>query len=417
MEDLTGSVTLLRGVALSDILWRGGKLFQNSTGSARTYRLSVPVDHLESFISHTWNTPRWKKHLALSCEFNFAGALAVSFLVGVVITLLCALKLLPLADIVYLDGVEMPGAPYCTFTVPVVFHVLLSGGCDPVFHFSKPRFFVDKACIYQTDEALKQHGIENLSMFIFFSWDLVILYSKSYLQRLWTVYELASFLVLHPLGRIRMLNLETAPVVLFASTVCAFQEWAAFLPLSVLRQVEWLIWIPSTISVLVVFILWRRQAKTQSKSIDELVSRFSVRSAACFSEADRAPVERNIVEMLKSQGLLAGDGGHEEGIALFDELVRVHLPPALRTKYTYCDALIVGVVLVGQGFDAVASCLSADESWRFLATRGEVIKHTKSVKRFVCVGSCVLQKNSFLQWKSTHKITKVDFATKYTRAC
>ena len=149
MEALTGSVTLLRGVALSDILWRGGKLFQNSTGSARTYRLSVPVDHLESFISHTWNTPRWKKHLALSCEFNFARALAVSFLVGVVITLLCALKLLPLADIVYLDGVEMPGAPYCTFTVPVVFHVLLSGGCHPVFRFSKPRFFVDKACIHQ----------------------------------------------------------------------------------------------------------------------------------------------------------------------------------------------------------------------------------------------------------------------------
>jgi len=57
---------------------------------------------------------------------------------------------------------------------------------------------------------------------------------------------------------------------------------------------------------LVTIILCRRQAKTQSKSIDELVSRFSVRSAACFSEADRAPVERNIVEMLKGQGLLGG---------------------------------------------------------------------------------------------------------------
>ena len=47
----------------------------------------------------------------------------------------------------------------------------------------------------------------------------------------------------------------------------------------------------------------------------------------------------------------------------------MHLPPALRTKFTYCDALIVGIVLVGEGFDSVASCLSAGESLRFLATR------------------------------------------------
>ena len=34
---------------------------------------------------------------------------------------------------------------------------------------------------------------------------------------------------------------------------------------------------------------------------------------------------------------------------------------------------------------------------------GEVIKHSKSVKRFGCVGSCVLQKNGFYNGKkSTH---------------
>ena len=86
---------------------------------------------------------------------------------------------------------------------------------------------------------------------------------------------------------------------------------------------------------------------------------FSVRSAACVRQGDRAPVERNVVEMLKSQGRLARDGGREEGIDMFD---REHLPHALHVRYYDRDALAVAIVLLGEAFDSAASGLHARES-------------------------------------------------------
>ena len=96
-------------------------------------------------------------------------------------------------------------------TVSVVFHIALNGGCSPLLCFHRSLAFVDKACIHQTDEALKNRGIENLLHLLLVG---VVLYTKSYLQRLWTVYELASHLLLQPQGRIVMLDLDAAPTVI-----------------------------------------------------------------------------------------------------------------------------------------------------------------------------------------------------------
>ena len=212
------AVALLRGVPMSAVLSRGSKLFHNSKGSAETYELSVPAEHLDCFISHTWNTPRWKKHMALSLQFNFVGAYALAFLVGVLIVVLGALQLLPAVVTGASDRVA----------VSVVFHVALNGACSPLLRFHRSLEFVDKTCIHQTDEAVQQRGIENLSMFIFFSWDFVVLFSKSYLQRLWTVYELASQLILQPQGRIVMLDLDAAPTVFLASAFWMISQCGGF---------------------------------------------------------------------------------------------------------------------------------------------------------------------------------------------
>ena len=176
MKDPSAAVALLRGIPLSAVLSRGSKLFQNSKGSAKTYELSVPADHFNCFISHTWktarwNTQRWKKHMALRLQFTFVGAYALAFLVGVLVVVLGALQLLPVVETVATDRIEESRSPCGTLAVSVVCHIALNGACSP--------------------EALKNRGIENLSMFIFFSWDFVVLCTKSFLQRLLTVYELA----------------------------------------------------------------------------------------------------------------------------------------------------------------------------------------------------------------------------------
>ena len=187
MEDLIRRVDQLRGFFLSAILSCGSRLFQSSEGSAETYELSVPAEHLDYFISHTWSTPRWKKHMALSLHFNFVGAYALAFIVGVLVVVLGGLQHLPVVETVAADQVEEVRAPCGMIAVFVVFHVVLNSGSTPLLFFNRTLAFLDKACIHQTDEALKQGCIENLSMFVFFSWDFLVLFSKSYFQRLWTV--------------------------------------------------------------------------------------------------------------------------------------------------------------------------------------------------------------------------------------
>ena len=348
-------------------------------GQRRDLRVVCPAEHLDCFISHTWKTSRWKKHMALSLQFNFVGAYALAFLVGVFIVVLGALQLLPVVETVASDRVAEPRAPCGMLAISVVFHVALNGACSPLLRFHRSLAFVDKTCIHQTDEAVQQRGTENLSMFIFFSWDFVVLYTKSYLQRLWTVYELASQLILQPQGRIVMLDLDAAPTVFLASAVWMISQCGGFVfkmkslqgshPPVVDRRRGFVPWLAAFIPFLLTTHLLRRRAKAHSRSIDELVQKFSLRSAACVREADRAPVERNVVEMLKSQGRLARDGGREEGMDMFDQLVRERLPHAVHVRYHYRDALAVAIVPLGEAFDSAASGLHARESLRVMAHR------------------------------------------------
>ena len=73
--------------------------------------------------------------------------------------------------------------------------------------------------------------------------------------------------------------------------------------------------------------------------------------------------------MLKSQGRLARDGGREEGMDMFDQLVRERLPHAVHVRYHYRDALAVAIVPLGEAFDSAASGLHARESLRVVAHR------------------------------------------------
>ena len=86
--------------------------------------------------------------MALSLQFNFVGAYALSFLVGVLVVVLKALQLLPVVETVASDGVEEPRAPSGMLAVSMVFHVALNSACSPLLRFNRSLAFVDKACIH-----------------------------------------------------------------------------------------------------------------------------------------------------------------------------------------------------------------------------------------------------------------------------
>jgi hypothetical protein len=77
-----------------------------------------------------------------------------------------------------------------------------------------PAVFLDKTCIHQTDHDLQINGIRKLGAFLKSSRCMVVLYGKEYLQKLWTVYEVASFLTLRPGSQIWVIPVYF-PVVAF----------------------------------------------------------------------------------------------------------------------------------------------------------------------------------------------------------
>ena len=56
---------------------------------------------------------------------------------------------------------------------------------------------MDKLCIDQDDKERKEAGIRNLGAFLSHTSTLVVLWSSQYLERLWCVFELATWLHMH----------------------------------------------------------------------------------------------------------------------------------------------------------------------------------------------------------------------------
>ena len=193
---------VLRGVPANLVLRRCARMFSGSAGSQATYLLSRPTDHLGGFVSHNWSVGRSRKWLALSLHYNFPGALVCGILIAAVLCVPSSLGWLPLSAV---DNryVQHQGI-FCAVCGALVFHVVLLLGSDilPARFMRYNEVFLDKVCIHQVDKKLQRQGIESLGGFLFHSWSMVVLYTSVYTTKLWTVYEMACFLCVHPGGRL-----------------------------------------------------------------------------------------------------------------------------------------------------------------------------------------------------------------------
>ena len=85
---------------------------------------------------------------------------------------------------------------------------------SPDQHFSRPLFFPANTAT----QVYSGSGIANLAAFLAYSWSMVVLYSDVYLEKLWTVYEIASFLLLFPRGRLHVRPVYFPKLVLSGMT-------------------------------------------------------------------------------------------------------------------------------------------------------------------------------------------------------
>ncbi|CAE7037672.1 ABCF5 [Symbiodinium natans] len=184
-EDLAPE--LLRGVplhvALSGWAKHWGSPDSGRFGSeATSYELSVPCAHFGYFLSHDWGTPRFQKLLCLLIVFNSRAALLASLAASACVGFLEAWVGLPM-------NLWTPCIGFLAYFLVLGFWQRMR----QVLHRTQ-TVFLDKLCIAQHDEALKEKGILGLAAFLHRSDKLLVLWSPRYFARLWCAYEIATFM-------------------------------------------------------------------------------------------------------------------------------------------------------------------------------------------------------------------------------
>ena len=286
------------------------------------------------FVSHNWSVGRSRKWLALSLHYNFPGALVCGILIAAVLCVPSSLGWLPLSAVdnryVHHRGI------YCTLGGALVFHVVLLFGSDvlPGYLRRHHEVFLDKVCIHQVDKKLQRQGIESLGGFLFYSWSMVVLYTPIYIKKVWTVYEMACFLCVHPGGRLVWLPVDVAPAVVvgsFLNLLLIVALWSMSLVSTRERLAipSWLQFVPVMPLAACGVHLLHNTARDQAKSEADL-RLFSIRNAVCAVESDRAVVEGNVASLMRDLKLLPFDSTHEEALQVFDLVVQSTLPRAIR---------------------------------------------------------------------------------------
>eukprot|EP00438_Fugacium_kawagutii_P004008 Skav228104 [mRNA] locus=scaffold4074:132642:134009:+ [translate_table: standard] len=297
---------LLRGTNLVEVLSGfGHQLRANSLNQSLTpeqaenlYRKSCQVGKLDYFISHCWKDERFAKVIALYIHQNLVVAMVMSTVVALALAALTRWKVLPVKQ--GGDGNFIDHFPWALCGgMTVFFYVLFTW-----HHLSfmvKPRiYFLDKFCVHQGDDDLKQQGVQSFAGFVARSDHMLLLWSTQYFTRLWCTLELAA-LVKSRHMETEKLPLEILPLQLaklsFFTWVTVFLIYAVNQINRVLGQPLPDLYILGGAVLLGGFVLIRtlRLYARDRKAMHHQMETFSVQEAQCSDERDRRWVERSML--------------------------------------------------------------------------------------------------------------------------
>lgn len=342
-----GCGDLLRASRLTSVLHCGAAILAGNDGSAASYDLSERVAAIDTFVSHNWSTSRWQKFFCLALHFSFHYALLLSVVLVAVIGVATALDLLP--SVTFDDDGFESGVCGTLLVAPFFLSVVCLGhglryfGCNNLF------VFLDKTCIHQSDTVLQLEGIAKLGAFVQCSSHMVVIYTDIYLKKLWTVYEVACFLSLHPTSKLYVVSdfLPWLPlggvIILWAPRLLGVVAYAIvgmdFRPAKDINisEVGYIMVVGSLMSFFV-----RRYARSREATIQRLVS-FKVEECECAVEEDRPRIYRNIALLMRATDAVSHDATSDEVREAFNRMVRRRLPGPLLASasvgYWHCFAV------------------------------------------------------------------------------
>ena len=175
-ESLTFSLEpkLLRAASLQVVLsgwckhWKGSHV----ECGEELFELSQPVQSIDVFLSHDWETSRWMKLLVMLLVFNSPAAAVASLLASIAVGVGQASGVVP-ENLWF-----FPFPCYWVYLLVLCFWQRIRGV------WRHRMVFMDKLCIHQTDDKMKEVGILGLGAFVQQSDKLLVLWSQRYFNRL-----------------------------------------------------------------------------------------------------------------------------------------------------------------------------------------------------------------------------------------
>merc|ERR1712232_65289 len=205
-----------------------------------------------------------------------------------------------------------------------------------------------------------------------------------YLQKLWTVYELGSFLLLDPTGRMAVI-----PVFLprqLVQGVLGFYFCFILEKIASIREVQHILdgrglsgflrhvtGIGTSFIYLVLVAVFLRKWARDKARIHPHVQNFSIVNALCTKEADRPVVHRNVACFMKASGLIEVLEHDNTALSVFDRLVQKVLPLKIQASIGHVGVRYHHVVMLflAQGLhclDIAGGVLASKEY-----TQGELV--------------------------------------------
>lgn len=329
---------LLRSTPDYVVLHSFGRVFRDFPDGFDTFKLSDTTHKLHVFISHNWATGRFIKFMALVFHFNHNSAsiaAAIAYIVTVFLVMLSAKDIDVEERVNDLYSICHLGTAVCIATYWLC--LLFWHDVKWLFCCRGKRVFLDRCCIHQNDEDLKQQGIEHLDVFLQLSDKMLVVYSELYTKKLWTMYELATFLpkrgprrlVVLPTFLIRCTSVAVPVLmlhcvwvqVLLVPKVQAHSE--RLLPDA--RLAIGILDLPLLLAVTWAFRSWAKAERQMLKNIRT----FHYGDANCLKESDRIMVYANIARYMRDTKAVTAAATDEDALLAFNELVKTEVPMAV----------------------------------------------------------------------------------------
>lgn len=366
----------LRAVSLYKVLSRGGAL-AGPRLRKEDHSCSQELAFLtfEFFISHNWQVNRWRKFLTLAIHFNMYRALVSCAIVGLICAGLVIAGVLPLFKIEAEVGGEMATSYisiWCTIGSLVALLLCLTLSHDLLLCLGRhgPDVFLDKVCVDQFNDQKKWEGIHALTSYIWHADELVVVLSEMYLDRIWTVFELISFLILKPYGKISVLPVELATFVIVAACCQSFRILGEllnsyFAPV-VHAENRTIVWIVGGSFFLLfgscLMVPMRRWGRVRSQLCKQMET-FTFASSSCQHQADREEILTALVTLAIDYKIVGEFATTEEVCTVLETRAKEVIPQSMHDAISFGglparSLLIIIMPLIASELDPIAAELS-----------------------------------------------------------